>query len=107
MKDTTVEYTKKDLLVENIRIAFRNYADDIVDIDEGVIFIIESVAPVLKAARVEALEILTLAMQAFDPQWPGACHQDCFDVSDGHGYKMQEAARDSVEKFVEATNADS
>lgn len=39
------------------------------------------------------LEALTLMMQAFDPGWPGACRQECFDTSDGHGYEMQEHAK--------------
>lgn len=41
-------------------------------------------------------EALKLAMQAFDYKWPGACAQDCFDTSNGHGYEMQEAAREKA-----------
>ena len=45
-------------------------------------------------ARLTAMEeALRLMLQAFDPQWPGACAQDCFDTSDGHGYEMQEMAK--------------
>lgn len=37
-------------------------------------------------------------LQAFDPTYPGACHQECFDTSDGHGYELRETA-------IEATKA--
>jgi Lar family restriction alleviation protein len=50
--------------------------------------------------RKDVLEILEFAMKAFDPQWPGACHQDCFDTSDGHGYEMQEAVREKVQTII-------
>lgn len=47
---------------------------------------------VVRALR-EALEAM---MQAFDPEWPGACPQGCFDTSDGHGYSLQEAAKEQA-----------
>ncbi len=48
----------------------------------------------------ELMASLNLMMQAFDPDWPGSCHQDCFDVSDGHGYEMQEAAKDQAKAAI-------
>ena len=42
------------------------------------------------AAMREALETF---LMAYDPSWPGACPQECFDTSDGHGYEMQEIAK--------------
>lgn len=38
----------------------------------------------------EAMSSLDIMLQAFDSSHPGACHQDCFDTSDGHGYEMQD-----------------
>lgn len=48
----------------------------------------------------EARELLDLMMQAFDPLHPAACHQDCFDYSDGHGYEMQEIAKDEARAYL-------
>jgi hypothetical protein len=41
-------------------------------------------------------EALELMRQAFDPTHPAACHQECFDTSDGHGYEVQDAALDAA-----------
>ena len=38
-------------------------------------------------------EALYLMLQAFDPEHPNACTQECFDTSDGHGYEIQEIAK--------------
>jgi len=44
--------------------------------------------------RVAELEgVIDTLLQAFDDKHPDACHQDCFDSSDGHGYEMQELAK--------------
>jgi len=44
--------------------------------------------------RVKELEgAVDTLLQAFDDKHPDACHQDCFDSSDGHGYEMQELAK--------------
>ena len=48
------------------------------------------------AERDQLREALKTMMQAFDPDWPGACQQDCFDTSDGHGYEMQEIAKEKA-----------
>ena len=51
-------------------------------------------------AQPDLLKALDLMMQAFDPEWPGACHQDCFDTSDGHGPEMQEAAKEKAKAAI-------
>jgi hypothetical protein len=44
--------------------------------------------------RIAELErALDLMLQAFDPDHPAACHQECFDTPDGHGYEMQDHAK--------------
>lgn len=56
--------------------------------------------------RVKPIEdALRLMLQAFDPTWPGACAQDCFDTSDGHGYEMQEVAKSAAKEAL-ATGAE-
>ena len=39
---------------------------------------------------------------AYDPSWPGACPQECFDTSDGHGYEMQEVAKDKARRILQS-----
>jgi len=47
-----------------------------------------------QAERIEKLEkALDTMLQAFDPEHPAACDQECFDTSDGHGYEMQDLAK--------------
>jgi hypothetical protein len=41
----------------------------------------------------QATEALDLMLQAFDPEHPAACTQECFDSSDGHGPEIQEIAK--------------
>lgn len=48
--------------------------------------------PALVAELARLRQALGDLLGAFDPEWPGACGQDCFDTSDGHGYERQEAA---------------
>ncbi len=42
--------------------------------------------------RDDLLAACKALLQAFDPTYPGACHQECFDTADGHGYELREAA---------------
>ena len=51
------------------------------------------------AAMREALETF---LMAYDPSWPGACPQECFDTSDGHGYEMQEVAKDKARRILQS-----
>jgi hypothetical protein len=70
------------------------------------IFDIGDLIQALRASeeRVRELEKgLDLMLQAFDPKHPGACHQDCFDTSDGHGYEMQEHAKDTANRLLTPT----
>ena len=45
------------------------------------------------AQRDELLKACRSLMHAFDPEWPGACVQECYDTSDGHAYELQEGAK--------------
>lgn len=54
----------------------------------------------LQQDKADSLEALESMLQAYDPEWPGACHQDCFDTSDGHGYEMQESAKDEAKVAI-------
>lgn len=51
------------------------------------------------AAMREALETF---LMAYDPSWPGACPQECSNTSDGHGYEMQEIAKDEACKALQS-----
>ena len=51
------------------------------------------------AAMREALETF---LMAYDSSWPGACQQECFDTSDGHGYEMQDIAKDEARKALQS-----
>jgi len=51
------------------------------------------------AAMREALETF---LMAYDPSWPGACPQECFDTSDGHGYEMQDIAKDEARRVLQS-----
>jgi hypothetical protein len=46
----------------------------------------------LRALVAELTEATKDMLRAFDPDAPGACPQECFDTSDGHGAEVQEAA---------------